>query len=281
MPGGARRKPYRNSQLAVEYLIGHPAASNEDVVKATGCSPKSVTRARGMLVATGQLNRSWFDRQHRPSEGLAGLSPEPTVASPGATGADLPLVGPRDPAALEKALRTDLRPALTDEQMKQRYSAIARYAATTGEFTLEIQSMQALARLNASTGARNRLGPEAPHTREQRRDRVIPILQAAGPSVTAESVILAYDQAHFTEFVDELGKLMSQKGENGVTTQKSVAETRENSTTGDQVPEIRSESVSSGEVGPRDGDDRGQTDQTRGTASGNADGGGDSGQKGS
>jgi len=265
----------------VEYLIGHPAASNEDVVKATGCSPKSVTRARGMLVATGQLNRSYFDRQHRPSEGLAGPPPDTTVASPGATVADLPLVGPRDPAALEKFLRDDHRPSLTDEDMKQRYSAIARYAAMTGEFTLEIQSMQALGRLNAATGARERLGPGEPHTREQRRDRVVPILQASGPYLTAESVVLAFDQYEFTDFVNELHKLMSQKGQNGVTTQENSPKTGENSPIADSVPENGAQDVSGTEIGPGDRDDRGKEADAGGTEAGNADGGGDSGQKGS
>ena len=275
MTGAPRRKPYRNSQLAVEYLIGHPAASNDDVVKATGCSPKSVTRARGMLVATGQLNRSYFDRQHRPT-GPAGVDPEtsqnPTGATSGPTGDVLPLVGPKDPAALEKFLRDDRRPSLTDEQMKQRYSAIARYAAMSGEFTLEIQSMQALARLNAATGARNRLGPGEPHTREQRRDRVVPILQASGPSLTAESVILAFTEYEFSQFVTELHQLMSQKGENGVTTQKNSEETGKNSPIQDSVPETGAPDVASAEIGPSDRDDRGKEDNAGGAEAGNVDG---------
>lgn len=206
-----RKVARRNSQFAVEYLLGHPAASNEDVIKATGCSMRSVTRARAMLVATGQLQRSYFDRQHRPTGPIDESQEGGTEPQPAPLAGDLPLEGPRDPQALEKALRADHGPPLTTEQMKQRYSAIARYGAKTGEFTLEIQAMQALGRLDAQTGARDRLGPGAPHTRADRRDRVQAILEAAGPSITAESVVLAFDVTEFSSFVEELNRYMARK----------------------------------------------------------------------
>jgi len=270
-------KTRRNSQFAVEYLLGHPGATNEEVVKATGCSPRAVTRARAMLVATGRLQRSWYDRQHRPAGPIDDLQEGGAEPQPAPAVGDLPLVGPRDPQALEKALRADHGPPLTVEQMKQRYSAIARYGASAGEFTLEIQAMQALGRLDAQTGARDRLGPGAPHTRADRRDRVQPILEAAGPSITAEALVLAFDTSEFSTFVEELNRFMARK----VADEQLPPQNQpENGASGAQSGEISRETDSPAEVGPRGSDDRGQTGADGGTAAGVADGRGDSGPKG-
>lgn len=278
MTGRPAKRSKRNAQFAVEYLHGHPTASNEDVIKATGCSERSVSRARAMLVATGALQRSYFDRQHRslgpsddPQDGAAGLAP----ASPGG---DLPVVGPRDPAALEKALRADHGPALTTEQMKQRYSAIARFGAKTGEFTLEIQAMQALGRLDSQTGARDRLGPGVPHTREDRRDRVQPILEAAGPSIAAEAAVLAYDKDEFAQFLDALGSFMSRKVANEQQSSKDRPTDDEGRASGSEIPH---EVVAQTEVGPRDDDAGAEKGSDSGADGGNTHGGGDSGPKGS
>jgi hypothetical protein len=281
MAGRPAKRSKRNSQFAVEYLHGHPTATNEDVIKATGCSERSVSRARAMLVATGALQRSYFDRQHRSAgpidelqEGAAGLAPARSAG-------DLPVEGPRDPLALEKALRADHGPALTTEQMKQRYSAIARYGAKTGEFTLEIQAMQALGRLDAQTGARDRLGPGAPHTREDRRDRVQPILEAAGPSIVAEAVVLAYDEAEFQQFIGKLGEFALKAKErrtNGITTQENQPATGDERSSGSEIPH---ETVAQTEVGPRDGDVGAEACADSGSDGGATHGGGDSGPKGS
>lgn len=272
-----RKAVRRNSQFAVEYLLGHPAASNEEVVKATGASPRSVTRARAMLVATGQLQRSYFDRQHRPAGPIEEPQEGGTEPQPAPAAGDLPLVGPRDPQALANALRADHGPPLTTEQMKQRYSAIARYAAGTGEFTLEIQAMQALGRLDAQTGARNRLGPGAPHTRADRRDRVQPILEAAGPSITAEAVVLAYDRDEFARFVEELNRFVARKAADE---QLPTENPPENGAQRPETGEIPGQAVTPAEIGPRDGGDRGEAGTDGGSGPGTADGGGDSGPKG-
>ena len=269
-----KKRSYRNAQFAVEYLLGHPSASNEEVVKRTGASPRSVTRARAMLVATGALQRSYYDRQHRPigpnGEPLddgAGLAPASPVN-------DLPVVGPRDPADLEKALRADHGPALTTEQMKQRYSAIARYGAKTGEFTLEIQAMQALGRLDSQTGVRDRLGPGVPHTREDRRDRVQPILEAAGPSIVAEAAVLAYDKDEFAKFLDFLGHYMSRKVADEQQSSKNRSTQGVEGTPGSEIPE---QDVPTAEIGPRDADVGAETGHDGGTTHG----GGASGAEGS
>jgi hypothetical protein len=235
-----RKRQYRNAQRAVEYLLGYPAASNEQVVKATGCSPRSVSRARSMLVATGQLSRSYFDRH--PVTSGSNVAPQ---ESPGEPASDsIALEGVRDPSALEKAVREDHGPPLTTDQMRQRYSAIARYAQKTGEFSLEMSAMQSFARLEAQTGAQNRLGPAPPHTREDRRDRVIPILQAAGPSIVAEAVSMAYDTAEITDFLTRLGGYVPGKAENGVSASKDRPSEGEKGTSG---RETAAESAVAGE----------------------------------
>jgi len=269
-----RAKPARrNSQFAVEYLLGHPAASNDDVIKATGCGMRSVSRARAMLVATGQLQRSYFDRQHH-SSGPNDDAPEAPSGSPDET---LLVERPRDPTALQNALRMDHGPALTTEEMKRRYSAIARYAAKSGEFTLEIQSMQALARLDSQTGEKNRLGPGVPHTRADRRDRVVPILQAAGPSIVAESIAIAYSKDEFASFVNELGRFTVRKAEDGSGTQENPPQS------GDEGPlegQISDEAVASTEIGPRAGVDSGETGSSGVGPGGTVDSGGTTGQEG-
>jgi len=249
----------RNSQFAVEYLLGHPSATNEDVVKATGCSPRSISRARSMLVATGQLTRSYFDRQHRPTgpiqdgpDATSDASPEP-----------LSVVSPIDPSAMAKALRDDHGPALSAEDMKRRYSAIARYAAKSGEFTLEIQAMQALGRLESQTGARDRLGPGVPHTREDRRDRVTPILQAAGPSIVAESVVLAYAHDEIERFLSDLGERLARKAVDGRKSEENPPESGDASPSGGSAPE---KAVPGTEVEPSDGVHRGAADPSPGGA---------------
>lgn len=249
-PPKRRKASRRNSQFAVEYLLGHPTASNEEVVKRTGCSARSVVRARAMLVATGQLQRSYYDRQHRP------LGPNEDGSAPAETPSDesLSVVTPRDPSALEKALREDHGPALTPDQMKQRYSAIARFAAKTGEFTLEIQAMTALGRLDSQTGSRNKLGPGIPHTREDRRDRVVPIAAAAGPSIVAEAVVIAYEQDELATFLNEMGRFMARKAENEQLTQNPPVDRASSPLEGP----ISGEAVVGTEVGGGSGDDRGE-----------------------
>lgn len=267
------KRARRNSQFAVEYLLGHPAASNEDVIKATGCGARSVSRARSMLVATGQLQRSYFDRQHH-SAGPNEDAPEAPSGSPDET---LLVERPRDPTALQNALRTDHGPALTVEEMKRRYSAIARYAAKTGEFTLEIQSMQALARLDSQTGDKNRLGPGVPHTRADRRDRVVPILQAAGPSIIAESIAIAYSKDEFASFVNELGRFTVGKVEDG---SRSKENPPRGGAEGPLEGQISGEAIASAEIGPRAGVDSGEAGPTDASAGGTAHGGGPPGQEG-
>ncbi len=254
-----KKVTYRKTQVAKEYILGYPAASNEDVVKATGCSPRAVTRARQYLVVTGQNQRSYFDRKHRQA-GPVLDSASPTEPNE----ADGPITGPLDPAALAKALQNDFGPALTLDQMRQRYSAIARYGQKMNEFTLEIQAMQALARLDATTGARDRLGPGIPLTRPDKVSRVGQIAAAAGPSITAEAVVSVYEKPEFDRFVDELGRFLSKGTQNGQPASENRTPTGAEGTGEDQVPgETQPESaigsgsaVDQGEEGPsarRDG----------------------------
>ena len=251
--GRPAKRARRNSQFAVEYLLGNPTATNEEAVKATGCSSRSISRARAMLVATGQLTRSYFDRQHRS---LGPIQDPPLSPAEGSPDDLLPVASPRDPSALERALRDDHGPALTSEQMKQRYSAIARFASKTGEFTLEIQAMQALGRLDSQTGARDRLGPGVPHTREDRRDRVVPILQAAGPSIVSESVVLAYNQGEIGRFLEDLGQRLARKAENERKSQENPPLDRIEGPSEGPAAET---AVVEAEIGHSVGDDRGAT----------------------
>lgn len=273
--GSQKRPSRRNSQFAVEFLLGHPTASNEEVVKRTGCSPRSVTRARAFLVATGQLQRSWYDRApHETGPGQEGTADEAPAPPQG----DLPLFGPRMPLDLEKALRADNGLPLSNEQMKQRYSAIARYAQKSGEFTLEITAMQALARLEAATGAKNRLGPAPPHTREERRDRVQAILEAAGPSIVAEAVVLAFKNDELTGFLNTLGQQMAGKVENGVIIAENRPTEDQGRAEGGEIP--HQTPLPASEVGVGDADDRAEAGSTAPDAGGNADNGGTSGSEG-
>jgi hypothetical protein len=274
--GSQKRKPYRSVQVAKEYLLGYPAASNEDVIKATGCSPRAVTRARQYLVTTNQIQRSYFDRTHRQ----AGPVPDP-AAPTGPNEADGLNPGPLDPAALARAVQSDTGAPLTLDQMKQRYSAIARYGQKMNEFTLEIQAMQALGRLEAQTGAKDRLGPGIPLTRADKVTRVSQILDAAGPSIVAESVIAVYEKPEFDKFVDEMGRFLAKGTKNGVEVAQNRPESDSTSVVSNPLPWAAD---SAAKVGRSDGNDRGEAGSGPGSGSyvaGDADAGGDSGEKGS
>jgi hypothetical protein len=150
-----RKKKYVSHahQLAKEYLA-NPAASNEEVVKALGVSSRAVSTARSVLVNLGYMQRNFYDRRHRASGAVdVPEGPSETPPGPNETAPSLPVMGGRDLQSLESTISKDLGPALTTEQMRQRYSAIARWAGANKEFTLEISAMQALGRLDGQSGA--------------------------------------------------------------------------------------------------------------------------------
>ena len=245
----ARRKKYVSHahQLAKEYLLANPTASNEEVVKALGVSPRAVSSARSVLVNLGYMQRNFYDRRHRPcGPTTEGAQPSPAPPGPIETTQPLTLMGGGDLQTLESAITKDLGPALTTEQMRQRYSAIARWAGTNKEFTLEISAMQALGRLDAQSGARDKLGPGVPLTRTDKVERVGLILEATGPSIAAESLIRTFDRPEIDRFIDELGRFMARKAPNGLSTPENSPQEDGNS-----PPEVPSE-VPTGQDEPQE-----------------------------
>jgi len=208
--GSKRGSTAKAIELAKEYLLHHPSASTEEVAKNTGISPRSVTSARKVLVGLGMLGRSPFDHRSKPgSRPEMGDDSTPNgpneAALPAEPGSDLP--------NFDRHIAGISDEPLTIEEMKARYSRIARWAGVNKEFNLEIAAIGALARLEQQTGDRNRLGPPPPLTREAKVKRESAIIEACGPSITAESVIVAFDRAQIDRFLDELGRYMAKNSE--------------------------------------------------------------------
>lgn len=219
--GSKKGAPARALQLAKEYLMAHPTASNEDVIQATGVSSRSVSSARQVLVQMGLLQRSFHDRRHRSAE------PDGTASA-----VELPTHGPSEEAsdamevrrlaALEQSINKDIGEPLTPDEMRRRYARIADWARNNKEFTLEIQAIQAHARLDSQLGARDRLGPGPPLTRPQKVERVGLICQAAAPSIVAEACVMYWDRRELDKFIDEIGRFMARKAPDGVPNQETA-----------------------------------------------------------
>lgn len=273
----------RKVQLAKEYLLAHPNATDAEIVGRLEISSRTVTYARQQLRLQGELPRSFYDRKSaRVGEGSA----EPDTASDPSSGPVVAL-SIEDSKALESYLKganvsTD---PLTVDQMRARYSAIARHAAANKEFTLEIAALQALARLDQQVGARDALGPGVPHTREQRTTRVTMIVDAAGPSITADAVVRAYERPELDRFIDEVARYMVKKAEkeglNVISTQNPPAQ----SSDGDVENQISGQIDARAEVGGGSGPDSGQVGEDGGSEgrvrAGETDLGSDRGPKGS
>lgn len=196
-------------QLAKEYLIANPSASNETVVAALGISPRTVSTARQALVQMGLLPRSFYDRRNGP-----GASPEesgapdgPPMGSP--PGPSVAVEGVQTLAKIEEALKKDLGEPLTPENSRKRLSAIARKCAELGEYNLEISAIQALARLDAQLGARDRLGPGPPLSEEAKTHRIALLLEAVGPKITAKALVEAFERPQLDRLIDGLGRAMA------------------------------------------------------------------------
>jgi len=183
----APKSPRRKGALqqAKEYLRINPSATNSQVVEALNVSIGTVSAARSFLVQTGVIQRSFYDRSSPQIEGELpeDYIPGPVLATSGVSDLEKEMAAR---AAVEAATQNNGLP-LTAEEQRQRLSTVARNAAITGNFQLEIAAIQALARLDAQIGARDRLGPGPPLTDDDKIHRLSLILQAVGKRIARKA----------------------------------------------------------------------------------------------
>lgn len=169
-------------QMAKEYLQAYPSATNQQVVEALNISVRTVTNARAALIQMGLLPRSYFDRKNMTG---------PVVASPTQASPENPLT-PEGIAELGAALgtiqTTPDSPGLTLAEMRERLSAVARRAAFEGAGSLEIAAIQAIAKLDAASGERDKLGPGVPLTRADKVSRLGILMKVCGLSIVNEAM---------------------------------------------------------------------------------------------
>lgn len=192
----APKSPRRKGALqqAKEYLRINPSATNQQVVEALNVSIGTVSAARSFLVQTGVIQRSFYDRSSPQIEGELpeDVLPGPTLATSGVSDLEKEMAAR---AAVEKVTLNDTGLPLTAEEQRQRLSTVARNAAITGNFQLEIAAIQALARLDAQIGARDRLGPGPPLTDDDKIHRLSLLLEAVGKRLARKAWERAYGHA--------------------------------------------------------------------------------------
>lgn len=184
----APKSPRRKGALqqAKEYLRINPSATNAQVVEALNVSIGTVSAARSFLVQTGVIQRSFYDRSSPMIEGELpeDTAPGPILATSGVAELE------KEIAARQKVADTVVNGSgvpLTAEEQRQRLSTVARNAAITGNFQLEIAAIQALARLDAQIGARDRLGPGPPLTDDDKIHRLSLLLEAVGKRIARKA----------------------------------------------------------------------------------------------
>jgi hypothetical protein len=240
--------------MAKEYLLAHRTASNDDVVKGTGVSIRTVTAARAALISMGLLQRSFWDRTSgRQSEPEPGAVPSETPGLP--LGPTLPV----DRAAeLQNLLARDQGPALTAEDARKRVSRIIRAAEALKDSQLELAAIGMFARLDAQLGARDRLGPGPPLNRDAKIQRSSLIFEAIGPSIAGEALVVAFSKTQIDTVLSGIARGIIRKAENEQsTTQDSPQNSSEHPPTseegdgeGTDVPELDGGGTSDGSDGP-------------------------------
>jgi hypothetical protein len=196
-------------QMAKEYLQAYPSATNEQVVQALDISVRTVTSARAALIQMGLLPRSYFDRKNMTT----------VLTPPVIDGTNGPIPTPEGIAELGKAMETigtSGGPGLTPIEMRERLSAVARRAAFEGAGQLEIAAIQAIAKLDAASGERDRLGPGVPLSRADKVARLSILMKICGSSIVDEALAISF-----------------RKEVDGLTTQENQAVTAERDTTAD------------------------------------------------
>lgn len=181
MPSRKKKRGVRPIELAKSYLQTYPAASSEQVAQALGVSPRTVTTARAALVQAGVMPRSYFDRKNLDGPLLGTPTPP--------TGPILPVEGIADLGKALEAFPSAPGASITTPEMRERLTAVARRAAFEGAGSLEIAAIQAIAKMDASTGERDRLGPGVPLTRADKVSRLSRLMKVCGQSISNESLI--------------------------------------------------------------------------------------------
>ena len=179
-------------RLAKEYLLANPHATNQQVMDATGCKARTVPAARRALISAGLIQPSYYDRRAPES-----VPPMPTEAL---------AQGQEELRSIFNDLQGSSETSLTPEEMRNRLSALARRASLEGNAALEINAIQAIARLDSQLGSKTTLGPGPPLTRDDKIARLGLILDICGIDILVEAAQKTFSHPDLTQFHLELGR---------------------------------------------------------------------------
>jgi hypothetical protein len=154
-------------QVALNYLKLNPNATNEEVVKATFVSERTVSAARAELVAKGFMPRSPQDRVQRPDQGglpILGL-PRPLGGDPGVSPEDIQTLGMRE---LMESLGGAPVPGAEIDGPAMVAILDGFIRNNDNHPSVRMAAMAAKAKIKADLAGRDALGPGKPKTPRRR-----------------------------------------------------------------------------------------------------------------
>lgn len=201
-PRQANRRPrskVRKIELAREYLIANPEASNNQASRELGCSIGTVSNARRLLITAGLVPKRYHDR--RPDDTPGPTDQFPTLANP------VDLQGAEELKQRLGELSGAAGEAHTPDEVKRRLSAIARNAALEHNGQLEIAALNALGRAEAQFAEKTTLGPPPPATDEEKIDRLSVLISCTDPKITCSALFRAFTEEEIAEFARLFSKM--------------------------------------------------------------------------
>lgn len=168
------------------YIMAHPFATNSEIIKATACSQKTISTARGELRKEGFAPRLNADRRSRPFP-LEG-APDPTPATP-ATPEVPEIIAQTTKQVFEMLDAADPGDEWTIPQQRQW---LMRLVKNVNEpYQLRMAALVQYNKLSENTSERDALGPGAPLNDKERIMRLSLLMRACGPKLT----LRAYEEA--------------------------------------------------------------------------------------
>jgi hypothetical protein len=173
-------RPPKERLLAEKYLLEHPNARDKDVVEALGITAATVTRARRVLIARGQLEKRTARRSQTPAREPASPA-KPKKDAPGLlTGGQLIKKAEDSPPTTHELPDIDLD-SLSDEETRKRIQRDLRRLA----FGLDVNNDTKLAAMQLWFKIKDfvnqqEIGPGKPKTRADAITRLRRMFKAVG-----------------------------------------------------------------------------------------------------
>lgn len=177
----------------IEYLAANPKAKNRDVMAALNVRQPAVSKARKAAVERGILKPSTWQKNARKR--IIETQARKMIEA-----------GHDDIEELIARVEASQpgQHLSTDESLRM-LSDMARIAERDGQAKLAIDAIKAVQWIQKAS-ATTQLGPKPPLTVQEKRERLIPILEACGPNITASVVRVVFvgpDALTFKEIINQ------------------------------------------------------------------------------